>query len=168
MKKNSRLSALFLVIIMVLSFATTAFAAEPTGSNETSAVFDLSKREEQTFSYFNSNNEKITMGLRPVGAESRPSEPWSEGVWEIYLYGPLSCSYYIDISSAGKITNAYDESYLGILLDVKSDKLTYTSSSAKYYLTWTFAEPIPEIASSSGSLNAKISGENLVVSNNIY
>lgn len=82
------------------------------------------------------------MGIKPVGAASRSSEPWSEGAWEIYLYGPLSCSYYIDISSTGKITNAYDESYLGLLLNVKSD--------------------------SSGSLNAKISGANLVVSNNIY
>lgn len=165
MKKNSRFYALFLVIIMVLSFSTTAFAKE---SPANSAVFDLSKRQEQTYSYYDSNNEKITMGLKPVGADLRSSEPWSEGAWEIYLYGPLTCSYYIDISSSGKITNAYDESYLGILLNVKSDKLTYTSSSAKYYLTWTFSDPLPEIASSSGALNAKISGANLVVSNNIY
>lgn len=168
MKRIKRFSALFLVVAMIFSFSFTALASDISAEKETSVTFDLSKREEQAFSYYDSNNEKITMGLRPVARETRSSEPWSEGAWEIYLYGPLSLTYYIDISSSGKITNAYNESYLGILLNVKSDKLTYTSSSAKYYLTWTFAKPIPEIASSSGSLNAKISGSNLVITNNIY
>ena len=62
----------------------------------------------------------------------------------------------------------YDENYTAIGLSVKSDTLKFTSSQATYKLTYTVPDPLPELLGASGSLIAKISGENLVVTNTIY
>ena len=127
-------------------------------------VFNLNNQSEQIYTYYDTEGNKITMGIKPDDNSTRSSEPWSEGTWDIYLYGPLSAFYKIDISASGKITNAYDENYTAIGLSVKSDTLKFTT----YKLTYTVPDPLPELLGASGSLIAKISGENLVVTNTIY
>lgn len=165
-----RMVTLLLSTVLVLCFSLTAFAAteSPNNGNSNTAVFDLNQKSEQVYTYYDSNGNAITIGIKPASESTRSSEPWSAGTWDIYLYGPLSAFYKIDISSSGKITNAYDESYTAVGVTVTSDSLSYTSSQATYKLTYKIPDPLPEILGASGSLIAKISGSNLVITNTIY
>ena len=119
MKKRRTLSVV-LSIIFTFCFPTTMGGK--------TVVFNLNNQSEQIYTYYDTEGNKITMGIKPDDNSTRSSEPWSEGTWDIYLYGPLSAFYKIDISASGKITNAYDENYTAIGLSVKSDTLKFTSS----------------------------------------
>ena len=169
MKKRRTLSVV-LSIIFTFCFSLSVLAASnvPTVTGGKTVVFNLNNQSEQIYTYYDAEGNKITMGIKPDDISTRSSEPWSEGTWDIYLYGPLSAFYKIDISASGKITNAYDENYTAIGLSVKSDTLKFTSSQATYKLTYTVPDPLPELLGASGYLIAKISGENLVVTNTIY
>ena len=46
----------------------------------------------------------------------------------------LSCEFKMDISTDGKITNAYDEMYTALGVVVTGDSLSYSSSRATYSL----------------------------------
>ncbi|WP_077612845.1 DUF5626 family protein [Clostridium sp. Marseille-P2415] len=170
-RMSRRLTALFLTVILAYCFSFTALAADNEAASEgygTTAVFDLKDKSEQVYTYFDTEGNKITIGIKPAKVSIHSSEPWSEGTWDIYVYGPLSAYYKIDISSKGKITDAYDEGYTAIGVTVNSDSLSYTSSKATYKLTYKIPDPLPDILGASGSLYAKISGSNLVVTNTIY
>ena len=77
--------------------------------NGNTVIFDLNDRSEQNYTYYDAEGNQITIGINPANVSARSSEPWSAGTWDIYLYGPLSAFYKINISASGKITNAYDE-----------------------------------------------------------
>ena len=109
-------------------FSVLAASNVPTTMGGKTVVFNLNNQSEQIYTYYDTEGNKITMGIKPDDNSTRSSEPWSEGTWDIYLYGPLSAFYKIDISASGKITNAYDENYTAIGLSVKSDTLKFTSS----------------------------------------
>ena len=164
-----RISTLVISTILMFCFSFSALAADREASpEEKTVVFDLNDKSEQVYTYYDTEGNEITIGIKPSNTSTRSSEPWSAGAWDIYVYGPLSAFYKIDISSTGKITNAYDESYTAIGVSVTGDSLSYTSSQATYKLTYKIPDPLPEILGASGSLIAKISGSNLVVTNTIY
>lgn len=170
-KLLKKIMALFLSTILTCGFSFTSLAAKdeaPPNKDKTSYVFDLNNKSEQVYLYYDTEGNEITIGIKPSYSATRSSEPWFEGTWDVYLTGPLSLEYKIDISSSGKITDAYDEQYTAIGVTVTSDALSHTSSKATYKLKYKIADPLPEILSGSGSLYATISGSNLVVTNSIY
>lgn len=172
MKKVSRnFVSLFMAILLVMSFSITAFASDEnvqTEKTDNQIIFDLENKTEQSYTYKDDKGNEITVGIKPANIPGRSSEPWSEGAWNIYLYGPLSAFYDIDISSSGRITNAYNEKYTALGVTVTADSLTHTSTQARYRLTYKIPDPLPDILGSSGSLYARIQGTNLVVTNTIY
>lgn len=88
MKKRRTLSVV-LSIIFTFCFSLSVLAASnvPTVTGGKTVVFNLNNQSEQIYTYYDAEGNKITMGIKPDDISTRSSEPWSEGTWDIYLYG---------------------------------------------------------------------------------
>lgn len=161
MKK--KIFTFFICMTMCLLFSITSFAAE--GSE---IYFDLLEPTAQEHSFVTESGEQVTVGCEMVPISTYSvSKPLQAGsIVHVWLTGPVSCEFYMDVSPDYKITDAYDETYTAIGVTVTSDVLTYSSTSAKY--TLKFQTPIQAVLSGSGYLKAAISGTNLVLSETIY
>lgn len=149
-------------LFLVLSYTISSFA------EESPITFDLTAPGIQTQQITLEDGTNVEIGCEYIPAVQTfgAVDPWIAGTTRIWLKGILSCEFRIDISTDGKITDAYDETYTAIGLVVTDDTLSYTSSRATYSLS--FETPIYPILGSKGYLRAAIDGKNLVLSETIY
>lgn len=118
-------------LFLVLSCTMSAFA------EESHITFDLTAPGIQTQQMTLEDGTNVEIGCEyiPAAQTFSATKPWVAGITRIWLTGPLSCEFRMDISADGKITDAYDESYTAIGVVVTSDSLSYTSSRATYSLS---------------------------------
>ena len=149
-------------LFLVLSCAMSAFA------EESQITFDLTAPGIQTQQMTLEDGTDVEIGCEyiPTIQTFGATKPWVAGTTRIWLTGPLSCEFKMDISADGKITNAYDETYTAVGVVVTGDSLSYSSSRATYSLS--FETPIYPILGSKGYLRGEINGTNLVLSETIY
>ena len=160
MKKFMKIFVLGL--FMMLLFAIPAFA------KDSEIVFDLKTPGIQIQEMKTQDGTTVLIGCEyiPSPQTKGASKPWVAGTTRVWITGPLSCEFRMDISADGTITNAYDEAYTAIGVVVKDDELTYTSRRATY--TLEFETPIYPILANRGYLRGEIQGDNLVLSETIY
>lgn len=94
-------------LFLVLSCAMSAFA------EESQITFDLTAPGIQTQQMTLEDGTDVEIGCEyiPTIQTFGATKPWVAGTTRIWLTGPLSCEFKMDISTDGKITNAYDEMY---------------------------------------------------------
>lgn len=148
----------------MVTSAMSAFAAE-----ETALTFDLSSQEIQEVSFTTQDGEQVTIGCETMEVPSTRAvtKPLDGGsIVHVWLDGPVSCEFYMDVSTDYKVTDAYDEGYSSFAVNVTSDVLTHTSTYAKY--TLKFETPIEAVLTKSGYLKAAVSKGKLTLSETIY
>jgi len=109
-----------------------------------SVDFDLSKNENQEFTFIDENGDEVTFGAEPVleenegGYSTLATYPISSGysTWKIYHYsGAINMSYYIKIYRSGstsKITDAYNLSVTLIGYTERNKSFWFTPLKAEY------------------------------------
>lgn len=109
-------------LFLVLSCAMSAFA------EESQITFDLTAPGIQTQQMTLEDGTDVEIGCEyiPTIQTFGATKPWVAGTTRIWLTGPLSCEFKMDISTDGKITNAYDEMYTALGVVVTGDSLSYS------------------------------------------
>ena len=153
-----------LAFVVMFTVVPCAFAdSNPPNDIEISGVvsFDLTNRVPQEQEIVLENGEVATIGIVPVGPNTRGTYENATGEWEIYWYTVyMNIWYFINISSDGKITNAYNQSHLSLGVTVTNSGLEYSSTVARGWWDYEFQG----IASARYNLFAEMKGTTLYTS----